>query len=67
MKRPLRSARNGYQIGDVIVAVGGKKIRNNEDLVLAFEDVGVGNKARLQVLRDGRMEDIDVELIPVNS
>lgn len=65
--RPITETRTGYQIGDVIVAVGGKKIRNNDDLVLAFEDVGVGNQARLQVLRGGRTLEVEVELIPVNS
>jgi S1-C subfamily serine protease len=43
------------RLGDVIVAVDGKKIRNQQDLYDAFEAVGVGGSVRLTVA-DGQTD-----------
>lgn len=51
------------RLGDVIVAVGGEPIATIQDLILAFEDLGVGAQARITVERDGRERSVDVELI----
>lgn len=61
----LRQSRRGVVLGDVITAVNGEPIQSTNDLVLAFEDVGVGNRARLTLDRDGRQRMVDVELIPI--
>lgn len=44
------------QLGDVIVAVGGREISTLADLSSALERIGIGNEARLTVVRDGRRE-----------
>ena len=52
------------RLGDVIVAVDGKKVRGQEDLFEAFEAVGVGATVRLAVA-DGRTDkrrDVRVKL-----
>ena len=43
--------------------VGGEPIATIQDLILAFEDLGVGAQARITVERDGRERSVDVELI----
>jgi len=43
------------RLGDVIVAVDGKKIRNQQDLYDAFEAIGVGGSVRLTVT-DGQTD-----------
>jgi S1-C subfamily serine protease len=53
------------RLGDVIVAVDGQPVRNVEDLLDAFETIGVGNEAVLTVERDGRRREVRVRLEPV--
>jgi len=47
------SRRGRPRLGDVIVAVDGKKIRNQQDLFDAFEAAGVGATVRLSVASGG--------------
>ncbi len=61
----LRQSRRGLALGDVIVAVGDKRVESLQDLVLAFEDIGVGGVARLTLERDRRQRRVDVELVPI--
>jgi 2-alkenal reductase len=56
----------GLQIGDVIVAAGGKPVANVVELSVALEAVGIGRTARLSVLRDGRTREVDVEVQDIN-
>jgi S1-C subfamily serine protease len=49
------SRRGRPRLGDVIVAVDGKKVRNQQDLYDAFESAGVGATVRLEVA-DGRSD-----------
>ncbi len=56
------SRRGRIVLGDAIVAVNGEPIRTAVDLVLAFEDIGVGGQARLTLRREGRDRDVDIEL-----
>jgi len=65
--RPMRATRRGYDLGDVILAVDGEPIRNNQDLALAFDEKGVGTLVRLTILRGRGEIEVDVELVPVNS
>ena len=58
------SRRGRPRLGDVIVAVDGKKIRNQQDLFDAFESAGVGATVKLNVA-DGRSDkhrDVRVKL-----
>ncbi len=59
----LRQTRRGVALGDVIVAVGDQRIESLQDLVLAFEDLGIGGTARLTLERDHRQRTVDVELM----
>ncbi len=61
----LRQSRRGIFLGDVIVAVGDQPVRSIDDLVLAFEEIGVGGRALLTVERDGRQRDVEVDLIAI--
>ncbi|MEM1179182.1 MAG: trypsin-like peptidase domain-containing protein [Acidobacteriota bacterium] len=65
--RPMREGRRRYELGDVILAVDGEPIRNNQDLALAFDEKGVDTVVRLTIQRGRRQIELDVELIPVNS
>lgn len=63
--RGLRQGRGGWELGDVIVAVNDTAINNIDDLVLAFEEQGVGGLCRLTLVRDQRRREVDVQLISV--
>ena len=54
------------QLGDVVVAVEGKPVTSTADMSIALEAVGVGNKARLTVLRDGRTREVSVIVQDLN-
>jgi hypothetical protein len=53
-QRRLSGSTHGGQLGDLIVAVGGKAVATFADLSLALDEVGIGKEARLAVVRDGR-------------
>ena len=53
----------GYEIGDIIVAVDGTPVQTIDDLVLAFEEKGVGATVKLSLIRDQREHSVDVTLI----
>ncbi len=59
----LRQTRRRVLLGDVIVAVGDKPVESLQDLVLAFEDIGVGGTARLTLERDRRQRRVDIKLV----
>jgi S1-C subfamily serine protease len=53
-------------LGDRIVAVEGKPVKNEDDLRDAFESAGVGKTVRLSVARDGRTREVSVTLAALN-
>ena len=55
--------RRRLRLGDVIVFVDGKRVRTVDDLLYAFEAVGVGNEATLTVVRDGEERTVRVPII----
>lgn len=57
--------RGRVHLGDIIVEVQGQSTQTLEDLVLAFEEIGVGNTATLTLERDGERRVVDVQLIPI--
>ena len=61
----LQVERRTFRLGDVIVAVGGKKVQTIGDLFLAFEEIGIGKRAQLTLERDGERRNVAVELIDI--
>jgi len=57
--------RGRTEVGDVIVAVDGKPVRNLEDMMDAFEAVGVGHEATLTVENHGESRKVGVKLAEV--
>ncbi len=53
------------RLGDVIVAVEGRPVRSLADLALELERVGIGGRARLEILREGRRLTVEVEVVDV--
>jgi len=63
----VRASRGGrVALGDRIVEVDGRPIRANDDLVLAFEEAGVGATVTLTVVRDERERDVRITLISLD-
>ena len=60
----VRRSRYGQQVtlGDQIVSVDGKSVGSVDDLLHAFERVGVGKRVTLGVLRDGEAREVKLEL-----
>ena len=52
--------------GDQIVAVNGDPVEDNEDLLYAFEELGVGATVELAVLRDGKRRTVRLELVALD-
>jgi S1-C subfamily serine protease len=50
------------RLGDVIVAVDGKKVHSQQDLFDAFEAAGVGATVRLSVMRTDKQREVRVKL-----
>ncbi len=48
--------------GDIIVAVNGKKVSTNYDLILALEEYSAGSTISLSVLREQETQEVDVTL-----
>jgi 2-alkenal reductase len=54
------------KLGDVIVAVNGERVRTVAELAEAFEKAGVGQKAQIEVLRDGQRRTVEVPLADIS-
>ena len=54
-------------LGDRIVAVDGKPVKNEDDLRDAFEAAGIGSTVTLTVVRDRQRRDVKVELSPIDN
>jgi 2-alkenal reductase len=54
------------RLGDVIAAIDGRPVRNVPDLSAAFERAGVGNRATLDLRRDGQRVLVQVEVVDLN-
>lgn len=73
MKRPLGAmvaqvvdggpaAKGGLQPGDVIVSFDGREIKEASQLPLLASFAGAGNKVPLEVIRDGKLKKLTVQL-----
>jgi putative serine protease PepD len=56
------AAKAGLQRGDAIVAVDGEPVDSGLSLVAQVRERGVGDKAKLTIVRDGQRRDIEVTL-----
>lgn len=62
----LRQSRRGdVSLGDIIVAVNGVPIRSIADLVLSFDEIGIGGTADITLLRDRRQRAVKVQLVAI--
>jgi serine protease Do len=52
----------GLQRGDVVVRVGEKKVNSPSELVAAVEQIPIGHKARVELLRDGKPIELAVTM-----
>jgi 2-alkenal reductase len=62
----LHGIGSGGQLGDVIVAAEGNPVATVADLAAVLERVGIGNTARLTVIRDGRRRDLSATVQDVS-
>ncbi len=58
--RRTRSGR--VALGDVVVAVNGRKVKGAEDVLYAFENQDPGSSVTLRIARDGKERDVIVRL-----
>ncbi len=54
------AAKGGIRPGDVIIAFNGKPVSDSNDLVRAVSDAGVGRKATVDILRNGKRLTVSV-------
>ncbi|MEE8424986.1 MAG: PDZ domain-containing protein, partial [Elusimicrobiota bacterium] len=60
---PTRWSRYGRLVlGDVIVAIDGKKVESNDDLFKLLDEREVGERITLSVERDGRTREVPLTL-----
>jgi S1-C subfamily serine protease len=52
----------GWLVGDVIVALGGKPVRETDDLYRILDSHKVGDKVELEVVREGSKRKVDITL-----
>jgi len=64
--RPTTQYRGEIMLGDIIIAVGGRKVENYNDILDVLESFKVGDQVTLSILREGRTIDVAVRLAPVN-
>ena len=63
----VRRTRRGDRLGDVIVGVNGEPVRSTIDLMVAFEDAGIGATVELTLLNGGDERTVPVELVPIQD
>lgn len=54
-------------LGDVVTHVDGRPVLSVAELAIELERVGVGNKAQLTVLRDGRIRTVPITVADISS
>jgi S1-C subfamily serine protease len=61
--RPTRRTRYGEIVmGDIIIAIDGKPIKDNKELILTLEAYEVGDRVTVSIWREGKQVDLDVVL-----
>ena len=64
--RGTRRGRNGWILGDVIVAVNGKAVHSYDDLYTQLENKSPGQEVEVTVLRDDRKISKKMPLVDIN-
>jgi S1-C subfamily serine protease len=54
-------------LGDVIVEANGKKIERLADLTDEMEQLGIGQRIKIKITRDGNIVPFEIELVDVSS
>ncbi len=62
IKPTRRDARGQALLGDVIVAIDGEAVKDNNDLILLLETKKAGDRVQVELMRDGRREAVMVTL-----
>ncbi|KAK9833357.1 hypothetical protein WJX84_002035 [Apatococcus fuscideae] len=62
LKGTSRQANGELTLGDVITGVNGKTIKAQKDLFGALDELKVGDKVQLEILRDGKKMNVEVTL-----
>jgi S1-C subfamily serine protease len=60
--RGYRVQGNRLRLGDVVVAVDGRRVADSDDLIDALERLEVGQVVKVTVLREGRELEVDIPL-----
>ncbi|MCX7407740.1 MAG: trypsin-like peptidase domain-containing protein [Planctomycetales bacterium] len=61
--RPTYEDEEGnIQLGDVLIEIGGRKIKSTIDLLKALDGPKPGDSIRVTLLRNGRLQTVDVQL-----
>jgi 2-alkenal reductase len=55
------------RLGDVITQVNGKNVSNLAEMAAALDGIGIGKRAELTVMRDGRSRKVPVEITDISS
>jgi 2-alkenal reductase len=63
----LRGVGPRGQPGDILVGIEGKPVGRLADLSIELERIGIGNTARLNVLRDGARRTVEVRVEDING
>ncbi len=58
-------ARAGFERGDQIISVEGQEVRTFDDMVMRFVEYLNDGHAEVEVLRDGRVKVLDIEMEPL--
>jgi len=54
------AARSGLRVGDIVMAVDGRRVRSNTELTREVARVTPGQTVRLEVVRDGRRQTLSI-------
>jgi S1-C subfamily serine protease len=63
----VERTRRGDRLGDVIVGANGKPVRSTRDLMVAFDEAGIGSTVELTLLHDGKERTVHVELVAIEN
>ena len=60
--RGLAQTEDGVELGDIIVAIDGQKVSNNDDLYRLLDKHQIGDTVNVEVIRRGRHTTVPVRL-----
>jgi 2-alkenal reductase len=66
-KAGLKGIDGGGRVGDVIVGVEGRPVETLGDLFAVLQQIGIGNEATLQIVRNGRRENVKVKVQDIST